>query len=203
MQINLNKLALGCFAFRTLSLGEGRVRRLFGFSFSCLVLLGLLLSFHNLRAQSCVNADFSDGNFSGWSGTYSLNQCSETASNGSCKCSVTNPYNTVGFNQGPNNDPVNDATNEYSQIITTAGGGNDVNLTGYGYNMPLVWPGAAYSARIGNMWQDVGDTKTGDGESISYTFRLPLPTAISHITMRWFCTTAITLKANRLISTST
>jgi gliding motility-associated-like protein len=122
-----------------------------------------------IEAQGCVNADFSNGNFSGWAGTYSKDQCSDSV-NGKCKCSPTNPTNTAGFNQGPNDDPPNDATNEYSEIITTTAGGNDVNLANLGYSMPTVYPGNAFSARIGNMWQAVSNTKTGDGESISYSF---------------------------------
>jgi gliding motility-associated-like protein len=136
----------------------------------CLICLGLCISFVQVHAQGCVNADFSEGNFTGWTGTYSLDQCSEVESNGNCKCSPTNPYNSTGFNQGPNDDPVNDRINEWNQIITTSAGGNDVNLVNYGFNMPTVWAGDAYSARIGNMWQDVSDAKTGDGESISYSF---------------------------------
>jgi len=140
------------------------------FILSCLFLFGLSASLARLQAQSCVNADFSDGNFTGWTGTYSIDQCTQTGMNGRCSCSPTNPYNTTGFNQGPNNSPANDATNEWSQIITTSAGGNDPLIAGFGYTLPMVWPGNANSARIGNMWQNVSNTKTGDGESISYSF---------------------------------
>lgn len=132
----------------------------------CLVFAG-----GRLHAQACVNADFSSGNFNGWTGTYSMGQC-DGYNNGRCTCSPTNPYNAQGFNQGPNDDPVNDAANEYNQIITTTAGGYDVNLANLGYNLPTVYPGNTYSARIGNMWQELSNTKTGDGESISYTFRV-------------------------------
>ena len=136
-------------------------------TFTC---VALCIAVSKLPAQSCVNADFSDGNFTGWTGTYSLGQCSEQVGN-NCKCSPTNPYNSTGFNQGPNDDPVNDRVNEWSQVITTSAGGYDVNISGlFNYNLPTVWPGNTYSARIGNMWQDVGDNKSGDGESISYAF---------------------------------
>ena len=138
--------------------------------FSCLVLAGLCFSVGKVHAQGCVNADFSQGNFNGWTGTYSEGQCSGTGTNGHCSCSPTNPDNTAGFNQGPNDAPANDPNNEWNQIITTTAGGNDPLIAGFGYNLPTVWPGNGYSARIGNMWQDVSPTKTGDGESISYSF---------------------------------
>jgi len=130
----------------------------------------LCLAAGRISAQGCVNADFSNGDFTGWTGTYTKGVCTLLGSNGKCKCSPTNPNNTAGFNLGPNDDPVTDATNEYSQIITTAAGGYDANLTRYGFNLPTVYPGNAYSARIGNMWQELGNDKTGDGESISYSF---------------------------------
>jgi gliding motility-associated-like protein len=142
------------------------MRRIFIFLLFC----GICLLCSKIYAQGCVNADFSDGNFSGWTATYSKDQCSEEGNNGKCKCSPTDPDNSTGFNQGPNNDPPNDASNEYSEIITTTAGGNDVNLASLGYNMPTVYPGNAFSARIGNMWQQVTNNKTGDGESISYSF---------------------------------
>jgi gliding motility-associated-like protein len=135
-----------------------------------LLFCSLYLLRYSAAAQGCVNADFSDGNYSGWTGTYTEGQCSQTGSNGKCRCSPTDPAHSAGFNQGPNDNPVNDATNEYNQIITTTAGGNDPNLAARGFNMPTVYPGNAYSARIGNMWQEVSNTKLGDGESISYSF---------------------------------
>ena len=141
-----------------------------GFAISCLVFISLLSSFNNLNAQ-CTNADFSDGNFTGWTGTWSNPSatCTGVYLAGTCiGCSATNPYASPGFNQGPNNDPVNNASTEYSHDIVTAAGGNDVNMTSLGATLPMVYPGNAYSARIGNMWQSTGST--GDGESISYSF---------------------------------
>jgi len=145
-------------------------RYTFYFAFICLVFMGCIFSYSKLEAQGCVNADFSQGNFTGWTGTFSMDQCSEPITNNRCSCSATNPYNTPGFNQGPNDNPASDPTNEWNQIITTTAGGYDPLIAGFGYNMPTVWPGNMYSARIGNMWQEVGDIKTGDGESISYSF---------------------------------
>jgi len=137
----------------------------------CLFFCSTLFWCGKVQAQACVNADFSEGNFTGWTGTYSLDQCSDLE-NGKCKCSPTNPYNTPGFNQGPDDNPANDAVNEWNQIITTTAGGNDANVTSLGGVMPVVYPGgpSVYSARIGNMWQEVTNAKTGDGESISYSF---------------------------------
>jgi len=118
----------------------------------------------------CVNADFSEGNFTGWTGTYSAGQC---APGGVCSCSPTNPLNSMGFNQGPNNSPLNDTATEYSQVITTSAAAIDSNLASVGYNLPVVWPGGSgYAARMGTMWQSVeaGNNLYGDGETMSYTF---------------------------------
>ena len=127
---------------------------------------------NEINAQTCVNADFSDGNFTGWAGTYSAGQCNTTLQNGRCQCSLPDPFNTAGFNQGPNNSPANDAASQWNQVITTSAGGNDPLITSYGGTIPVVYPGgpSQYSARIGNMWQNVSNTKTGDAESISYSF---------------------------------
>jgi gliding motility-associated-like protein len=133
----------------------------------CSLTLSLIFFRNDLNAQ-CVNADFSDGNFTGWTGTY-FDQCTSSFF-GSCLCSATNPLADAGFNQGPLNDPPTDPNTEYSQVICSAAGGNDPNLTSLGFTLPTVWPGNAYSARIGNMWQDVGSTGYGDGETISYSF---------------------------------
>ena len=142
------------------------------FTFTWLAVFGLCLPLGKLQGQGCVNADFSDGNFTGWTGTYSMDQCTQTEANGHCSCSPTNPFNSVGFNQGPNDNPANDAVNQWNQVITTRAAGNDPNLETFGYAMPVVWPTGAstFSARIGNMWQEVSSTKTGDGESLSYSF---------------------------------
>ena len=143
----------------------------FQFLLSCMLLTALCLQQSGVYAQACVNADFSQGNYTGWTGTYTLNICSDLE-NGKCKCSPINPYLNPGFNQGPDDDPANDAVNEWNQIITTRASGNDPLITSLGSTMPMVYPGggSTYSARIGNMWQEVTDGRTGDGESISYQF---------------------------------
>jgi len=134
-------------------------------SLICLAIITLVLSENNLRAQ-CVNADFSDGNFTGWTGTH-FNQCTSSFL-GSCLCSATNPTADAGFNQGPNNTAPNATNNEYSQVITSTG--NDPYLSTLAYTLPTVWPGNAYSARMGNMWQQVGSDGYGDGETMTYSF---------------------------------
>ncbi len=135
-----------------------------------IVLLSLLPGLNMLSAQS--NTGFESGTFAGWTGTFSAHQCSGTYLLGQCAgCGDTNPLDSVGFNQGPNNDPASDPTNEYSHIITTTAGGNDPNLTSLGATLPMVWPGGGnYSSRMGNMWQTVGSDATGDGETTSYSF---------------------------------
>ena len=76
------------------------------YALSSVALICLQLSFNNLQGQGCVNADFSEGNFTGWTGTYSAGQCAGIPLFGICAgCSATNPLNTVGFNQGPNDKP--------------------------------------------------------------------------------------------------
>ena len=135
----------------------------------CLILL-FFSQGKSIYAQ-CTNADFEDGNFNGWTGTYSSGQCVGILLLGICGgCSNTNPLNSPGFNQGPLNDPSTDITTQYNQVLTSTAGGNDANLTNLGYTLPVVWPGSgSYSARIGSMWQ-TGGTNTGDGETMSYSF---------------------------------
>jgi gliding motility-associated-like protein len=120
------------------------------FAFACLT-----ISPCHIKAQ-CTNADFSEGTFGSWTGTW-----------GDGDCDYNSPTENVGFVLGPVNDPPSDANNQYHQVICSAAGGNDPNLTGLGFSLPMVWPGAQYSGRIGNMWQDVagGD---GNGETITY-----------------------------------
>ena len=123
------------------------------------------------KAQAqCNNADFETGDFTGWTGTHCAGQCTGIIIGGVCSgCGINNPTFSPGFNRGPNNNPPGDAVNEYNQIITTSAGGNDPNLASLGFSLPMVWPGSGgYSARIGNMWQSVGNG-TGDGETVSYT----------------------------------
>ncbi len=132
------------------------------------VCLTLFARPNTLMAQ-CVNADFSDGNFTGWAGTY-FATCTDTVF-GDCLCSATNPYYRAGFNQGPDNSAVNDDSVEYNQVITTTAGGVDPNLAMLGATLPVVWPGGSgYAARSGTMWQAIESGAIGQGESMSYTF---------------------------------
>ena len=133
----------------------------------CLLLMPVL----NPLSAQCVNADFSYGNFTGWTGTYFATCTSTTFS--ICTCSATNPLYTTGFNQGPNNNSVSDSAHEYNQVITTAAGGLDPNITTIGGSLPVVYPGGSgFSARIGSMWQGLmaNSNNIGDGETVSYTF---------------------------------
>ncbi len=143
------------------------MKKLYTSRLSLIFSIGLCLAFlqNNLSAQ-CVNADFSDGNFTGWTGTY-FDKCTSSFF-GSCLCSATNPTATAGFNQGPNNTAPNVTSAEYNHVICSTG--NDAYLSTLGFTLPTVWPGNAYSARIGNMWQDVGSNGYGDGETVSYSF---------------------------------
>ena len=120
------------------------------FAFACLTLTP------NLLKAQCTNADFSASTFAAWTGTW-----------GEQDCDPNSPTENAGFVQGPLNDPPSDANTQYHQVICSAAGGNDPNLTGLGFSLPMVWPGAQFSGRIGNMWQKVngGD---GNGETITY-----------------------------------
>ena len=124
----------------------------FQFLLSCMLLTALCLQQSGVYAQACVNADFSQGNYTGWTGTYTLNICSDLE-NGKCKCSPINPYLNPGFNQGPDDDPANDAVNEWNQIITTRASGHDPLITSLGSTMPMVYPGGGRT--FGAHWQYV------------------------------------------------
>ena len=132
----------------------------------------LLFIFLNLTAfvqtgySQCTNADFSDGNFTGWTGTYGINYHDPNLA-----CTVSNPSQNAGFLLGPNNDPCTDAVNHYCQIITTTAGGNDPFLAADGVNIPVAYPGGpGFSARIGNTWPNNGPDGNPDAESITYTY---------------------------------
>lgn len=113
----------------------------------------------NARAQ-CTNADFENGNLSGWTGTWSEAICSGTIFFGQCFGGsgwIINNYD--GLNQGPDNQMPN-ATPQSTHVITTSGYdpivGNNI--------LPMVNPGGNYSARLGNA------QGYGMGESLTYTF---------------------------------
>ena len=126
------------------------------------VFLLLLLYGRQLQAQ-CANADFGTGTFAGWTGSYCLSD-----SNG--YCNYPNPTEFSGLNQGPLNNPPGDPLRQYSHVMCSVAGGNDPNLLAYGVVLPVVKPGATYSARMGNMWQKVRNNTNGDGETLSYSF---------------------------------
>ena len=124
-----------------------------------LFILFLVLSVKISRAQ-CNNADFSSGNFTGWTGTYCL-----SGQQVSGNCYTPYPFLISGLNQGAlNAGPT--GTGQYNQWIMNSG--SDVNLlalSGGTVNLPVVWPGGATnSALLGNTYAH------GDAESISYQF---------------------------------
>ena len=130
-------------------------------NYACgLILLCLVLS-QNIVVAQCTNADFSDGNFTGWTATYCL-----TGQLVSPGCYTPNPFLNPGLNQGPlNAGPT--GTAQYNQWIMNSG--NDANLlalSGGTVTLPVVYPGgnSTYSACLGNTYAH------GDGESISYQF---------------------------------
>ncbi|MDB5282196.1 MAG: hypothetical protein JWO06_1271 [Bacteroidota bacterium] len=137
----------------------------------CCVFFSICFFYSPLTYGQCTNADFENGSFSGWTGTYGTDACNGTVLFGICLgCTIADPLQYSGFNQGPNDDPPSDASTQYNQVICTSAGGNDANLLSLGATLPTVWPGSGgYSARIGNMWQDVGNGN-GDGEAISYSY---------------------------------
>ena len=119
----------------------------------------LVFSTNTLKAQ-CTNADFEDGTFNGWTGTYCLS--GQLVSPG---CYTPYPFLISGFNQGPlNAGPT--GTGQYNQWMMNRG--SDVNLlalSGGTVNLPVVWPGGGnYSAMLGNTYAH------GDAESVSYQF---------------------------------
>ena len=115
----------------------------------------------------CFNAGFSNGDFTGWTGTYGTNATQSG-------CVYPYPYQFTGFLQGPLNYPDN-STPHYSQVINNLASGNDPYLTTLSINIPRVSPIPAgqfnYSARIGSLWPKVGtNTDNPDAASIAYTF---------------------------------
>jgi gliding motility-associated-like protein len=111
----------------------------------------------------CFNLNFSDGTFTGWTGTYS-----HTGG-----CPAPNPYLNPGINQGPLNYQSNSSTTQWSQIITSTAGGNEPYLASQGVNIPVAYPGGSgYSARIGNTWPQNGNPYGSDAESISFTYNV-------------------------------
>jgi len=126
------------------------MKRTFAFG---IALLSFIFTSTFLHGQ-CTNADFENGDFSSWTGTYDLNG----GNLGGCS-SYPLPFLNAGLNQGPlNAGPTNQSFNHF--IMNT---GNDANLPGVG--LPNVWPGSGATSAI------VGSTKAqGCAESVSYTF---------------------------------
>src|ERR1035437_3476960 len=84
-----------------------------------LFLLCFVLSVEISKAQ-CNNADFENGNFTGWTGTNCL-----TGRLVSPGCYTPYPFQNAGFNQGPlNAGPT--GTGQFNQWIMNSG--NDPNL---------------------------------------------------------------------------
>src|ERR1017187_9623445 len=81
------------------------------------LLFALLLNITGLRAQ-CVNADFSMGDFTGWTATWG--KCSGVVLFTGCVCAGANPTANVGFLQGPLNGASNSGT-QYGQTICSTG----------------------------------------------------------------------------------
>ena len=115
----------------------------------------------------CTNADFSSGDFTGWTGTYGNSYMLGT-------CLYSYPWQFNGLLQGPMNSPSNTAAAEYCQVITSTAGGNEPFLAANGINIPVTYPGGSgYSARIGNTWPNTGrngNNSTPDAESLTYSF---------------------------------
>ncbi len=126
----------------------------------CAVLFLLIFQFQAVKTSAqCVNADFSMGNFTGWTATYG--KCSGAVIGGDCICAGANPTANVGFLQGPLNVASNSGT-QYSQTIVSTG--NDATLSALGVTVPCVYPGNAYSARLGCTFA------AAEGESMTYSF---------------------------------
>ena len=108
------------------------------------------------HAQGCVNADFENGDFTGWTGTWGDGVCKSTFL-GICTKTGPDPYEFTGLNIGTVNQAAN-ATPEKNHFIMT--GGNDPIV---GAAIPVVYQGS-YSMRLGNAQADDG------GETIKYSF---------------------------------
>ena len=107
-------------------------------------------------AQGCVNADFENGNFTGWTGTWGDGICTSSLF-GLCLNSAPDPFQYNGLNIGAVNQSAT-ATPEKNHFIMT--GGNDPIA---GAAIPVVFQGN-YSMRLGNAQAEDG------GESIRYSF---------------------------------
>ena len=123
-----------------------------------------MLCSNSLRAQ-CTNADLSQGNFTGWTGTWSDGLCTGVDLFGTCTgCSVPLPFQNQGFVIGPMDSAPGDTAHHH---ITSAGH-FDTNPAMPSNVLPTVFPGSLYAARLGNTEQNTGTN--GDAESMSYTF---------------------------------
>lgn len=126
--------------------------------FSLLVFTATLLWSTQSHSQGCVNADFENGNFTGWTGTWGDGICNGATIFGACiGATAPDPYQNNGLNQGTNNQAAN-AGPEKNHFIMT--GGNDPIA---GAAIPVVFQGN-YSMRLGNAQAEDG------GETIKYSF---------------------------------
>lgn len=106
--------------------------------------------------QGCANADFENGNFTGWTGTWGDGICTSSFL-GICLTSAPDPYQYNGLNIGAVNQSAT-STPEKNHFIMT--GGNDPIA---GAAIPVVFQGT-YSMRLGNAQAEDG------GETIKYSF---------------------------------
>jgi gliding motility-associated-like protein len=155
-----------------------------------LPILLVLSLFINLNSSGqCLNADFSNGNFGGWSGTNCTGDSSvaaPTCAAGTGPCTVfnfqtcplpctiipgvvtikaPNPFLFKNLNVGPVNQ-LSNQTPEKNHFIMTSGFDAVVGGTG----IPVVCPGFTKSARLGNQQAN------GGGESLMYKY-LVTPTS--------------------------
>ena len=117
-------------------------------SFFIFLISSLLYSLSSFG--QCVNANFENCDFTGWTGSTSKGPSGKTPS-------YSYPFRYPGLVIGPVNEPAN-GNPETSQVIMTSG--NDVIV---GAAIPVLFPdGGTCSARLGNQQHD------GGGEVLSY-----------------------------------
>ena len=131
--------------------------------FCCLLVL--LFSFTQQSFSQCNNADFENGNFTGWTGSYSDGVCIGGLLFGLCVgCYNPQPTQHAGLNQGPINTQPNAGTETYHTLMN---GGYDA-LVG-GTIIPVVYPGSgSFSGRLGDAHGD--DVTHGSASVLTKTF---------------------------------
>jgi hypothetical protein len=124
-------------------------------------------------AQCGTNTDFSLGNFTGWTGTWSDGAC-QGSFLGICECSIPEPLQNNGIVQGPNNGSIMDTAHHY---IMTSGYDSIIG----GTTLPVVFPGGTgKSARLGNasVSTSTNDNDPADAETVSRTFYVTLENSL-------------------------